>query len=264
MEQRTISWKSVLLMLLFIPLGLQAQSVKGTVTDAETNEPLIGVSVKSIDGKGMAVTDFDGNYTIQAGKNERLQFSYIGYLLKTVPVGNKTTIDVALSPDVQTLNDVVVIGYGTQKKADLTGAVGVVDMKEAAKTAATNIYEMLQGQVPGISVSTTSQPGVMSKVQIRGVGSFNTVGPLYVIDGINAGTADNGLNGLNPNDIESIDVLKDAASAAIYGARAANGVILITTKRGKKGEPSLDVTATWSVSDMPKKISMMSATDFMK
>ena len=177
------------MMLLFIPLGLQAQSVKGTVTDAETNEPLIGVSVKSIDGKGMAVTDFDGNYSIQAGKNERLQFSYIGYLLKTVPVGNKSTIDVALSPDVQTLNDVVVIGYGTQKKADLTGAVGVVDMKEAAKTAATNIYEMLQGQVPGISVSTTSQPGVMSKVQIRGVGSFNTVGPLYVIDGMIANDA---------------------------------------------------------------------------
>ncbi|MCR5271115.1 MAG: TonB-dependent receptor [Prevotella sp.] len=260
MEQRRFSWKTVLMMLFFIPLGLQAQSVKGTVTDAETNEPLIGVSVKSIDGKGMAVTDFDGNYSIQAGKNERLQFSYIGYLLKTVPVGNKSTIDVALSPDVQTLNDVVVIGYGTQKKADLTGAVGVVDMKEAAKTAATNIYEMLQGQVPGISVSTTSQPGVMSKVQIRGVGSFNTVGPLYVIDGMIANDA----NHLNPNEIETMQVLKDASAAAIYGARGANGVILITTKRGKKGEPSLDVTATWSVSDMPKKIDMMSATDFMK
>lgn len=247
------------MLLLFVSEAINAQNVAGTVTDALTDEPLMGVSIKSLDGSGMSVTDFDGNFTIKAGSNERLKFSYVGYLEKIESVGGRSNLIVKMNPDVQTLDDIVVIGYGTQKKSDLTGAVGVVDMKEAAKTASTNIYEMLQGQVPGLSVSTTSQPGVMSQVQIRGVGSFNTVGPLYVIDGMIA----NDVNHINPNEIETMQVLKDASAAAIYGARGANGVILITTKRGKKGEPSLDVTATWSVSDMPKKIDMMSATDFM-
>ena len=248
------------MLLMFIPVALSAQNVTGTVTDAQNGEPLIGVTVKSLDGTGMAVTDFDGNYTVTAGSKERLLFSYVGYVDKVIPTGGKTRIDVQMESDVQTLEDVVVIGYGVQKKADLTGAVGVVDMKEANKTASTNIYEMLQGQVPGISVSTTSQPGVMSQVQIRGVGSFNTVGPLYVIDGLIV----NDVNHINPNEIETMQVLKDASAAAIYGARGANGVILITTKRGKKGEPTLDATATWSISDMPRKINMMSATDFMR
>lgn len=132
-------------------------------------------------------------------------------------------------------------------------------MDEARKTGATNIYEMLQGQVPGISVNTTSEPGTMSRVQIRGVGSFNTVGPLYVLDGMIV----NDVNHLNPNEIETMQVLKDASAAAIYGARGANGVILITTKKGQSGKPSLEVTGTWSVSDMPKKLDMMSTTDFM-
>ena len=261
MKQAIITLKSAVLMLLLcLPMGLKAQSVKGTVTDAQNGEPLIGVTVRVQGGQGMAVTNYDGQYTIAAGKNDQLQFTYMGYVQQTVAISGRSTINVAMESDTQMLEDVVVIGYGTQKKSDLTGAVAVVDMKEAKKTAATNIYEMLQGQVPGIQVNTTSEPGAMSKVQIRGVGSFNSVGPLYVLDGMIV----NDVNHLNPNEIESMQVLKDASAAAIYGARGANGVIIIETKKGHSGKPSLEVTGTWSISDMPKKLDMMSSTDFMR
>ena len=183
----------------------------------------------------------------------------MGFNELSVAVNSRKVVNVALQPQQKDLTEVVVIGYGTQKKADLTGAVGVVDMKEAQKTAATNIYEMLQGQVPGVSVSTTSQPGTMSHVQIRGIGSFNTVGPLYVLDGMIV----NDVNHLNPNEIESMQVLKDASAAAIYGARGANGVVIIETKKGKKGQPAFNISATWSMADMPKKIKMKNAADFM-
>ena len=261
MKQAIFTWKSAVLMLLLcLPLGLNAQSVKGTVTDAQNGEPLIGVTVRVQGGQAMAVTNYDGQYTIAAGKNDQLQFTYMGYVQQTVAVAGRATVNVVMESDTQMLEDVVVIGYGTQKKSDLTGAVAVVDMKEAKKMAATNIYEMLQGQVPGIQVNTTSEPGAMSKVQIRGVGSFNSVGPLYVLDGMIV----NDVNHLNPNEIESMQVLKDASAAAIYGARGANGVIIIETKKGRSGKPSLEVTGTWSISDMPKKLDMMSSTDFMR
>lgn len=238
----------------------QEVTVTGQVTDADYNEPLIGVSVVLQGNPSVgAVTDIDGNYSINVPATSSLQFSYVGYEPAVVNVNGQKVINVALKPKSNTLDEVVAIGYGTQKKADLTGAVAVVDMAEAKKTAATNIYEMLQGQVSGVSVSTTSQPGAMSAVQIRGTGSFNTVGPLYVLDGMIV----NDVNHLNPNEIESMQVLKDASAAAIYGARGANGVIIINTKKGKKGQPSLDISATWSISDMPKKIDMMNSTNFM-
>ncbi|MCR5077229.1 MAG: TonB-dependent receptor [Prevotella sp.] len=260
MEKVTNPWKAFMLfILLTIPLTVFGQDVTGTVTDATNQEPLIGVTVRTPDGKGIAVTDIDGNYSVKVSGSATLTFTYVGYDDVTVQTGNRTTVNVQMKPSQNDLNEVVVIGYGTQKKADLTGAVGVVDMKEAKKSAATNIYEMLQGQVPGVSVATTSQPGAMSQVQIRGVGSFNTVGPLYVLDGMIV----NDVNNLNPNEIESMQVLKDASAAAIYGARGANGVILITTKKGRNGRPSLDVSATWSIADMPKKIDMKNVVDFM-
>lgn len=168
-------------------------------------------------------------------------------------------LSVALSENQQMLDEIVVIGYGVQKKADLTGAVAVVDMDEAKKTQATNIAEMLQGQAAGVSVQTTGNPGEMSNVRIRGIGSFSSVGPLYVIDGLIV----NDVNHLNPQEIETMQVLKDASAAAIYGARGANGVIVITTKKGKKGKPTLDISANFSVADMPKTIKMKSTPEFM-
>lgn len=260
MERITKCIKALLFFVLVtIPLSIDAQNVKGLVKDAATGEPLIGVSIRAKASSAMAVTDINGSFVIAASGSDKLNISYVGYQDVTVPVSNRKEITVELTADVNDLNEIVVIGYGTQKKADLTGSVGVVDVTEAKKTASTNIYEMLQGQVPGVSVSTTSQPGSMSQVMIRGIGSFNTVGPLYVLDGLIV----NDVNHLNPTEIESMQVLKDASAAAIYGARGANGVILITTKKGKKGKPSLDVSATWSVADMPKRIEMMDATKFM-
>jgi TonB-dependent starch-binding outer membrane protein SusC len=260
MEKFKKTWKTLLFFILVtIPLAIAGQTVKGTVRDASTGEPLIGVTIRSLSEKAMAVTDINGNYNVNVSGKDRLKFSYVGYDELVVAVNGQKVLNVNIKPNQNSLNEVVVIGYGTQRKADLTGAVGVVDLQQAKKTAATNIYEMLQGQVPGVSVSTTSQPGAMSNVMIRGIGSFNTVGPLYVLDGMIV----NDVNHLNPTEIESMQVLKDASAAAIYGARGANGVILITTKKGKKGKPSLDVSATFSVADMPKRIEMKNTTDFM-
>ncbi len=253
---------AIALQALFLPNVLaQGTAVKGVVLDASTQEPLIGVSVVDRDNKSNGVsTNIDGEFTINVPANGVLTFSYIGYTPKQVNVNGQTNLTVAMESSMQNLEEVVVIGYGTQKKVDLTGAVGVVDMKEAQKQQATNIADMLQGQVAGVSVASTSNPGEMANVRVRGIGSFSSVGPLYVIDGLIV----NDVNHLNPQEIESMQVLKDAAAAAIYGARGANGVILITTKRGKQGKPTLDVTATFSLADLPKTIEMSDTQKFMK
>ncbi|MCD8385327.1 MAG: TonB-dependent receptor [Bacteroidales bacterium] len=239
----------------------QAQEiiVRGTVSDAN-QEPLIGAAVQLQGDQSRAVvTDYDGNYEIKVPTQGTLLFSYVGYVEQTVPINGKQFINVTLKENQTQLEDLVVIGYGTQKKADLTGSVAVVDMKEASKNPVADIASLLQGQVPGVSVSTSSNPGAMASVKIRGIGSFSNVGPLYVIDGLIV----NDVNHLNPSEIESMQVLKDASAAAIYGARGANGVILITTKKGEAGKPTLDVTANFSISDMPKKIKMKSAEEFL-
>lgn len=251
-----------LVFLLFVSAGFAQDriEVSGVVTDAVTNEPLIGVTVaeKGKKGNGTA-TDLNGHFALKVPSNGTLTFSYVGYASQEVPVEGQTMLSVALSENQQMLDEIVVIGYGVQKKADLTGAVAVVDMDEAKKTQATNIAEMLQGQAAGVSVQTTGNPGEMSNVRIRGIGSFSSVGPLYVIDGLIV----NDVNHLNPQEIETMQVLKDASAAAIYGARGANGVIVITTKKGKKGKPTLDISANFSVADMPKTIKMKSTPEFM-
>lgn len=247
-------------MTLMVPVAwAQNVMVSGTVTD-ETDEPLIGVVVQLKDAAGVGVnTDIDGNYSINVPANGVLQFSYVGCTTQAIPVDGRSKINVKLLPSSTALDEVVVIGYGTQKKADLTGSVAVVNMDDARKAPSTDIASMLQGQATGVSVSTSSEPGAMAKIQIRGTGSFSNVGPLYVIDGLIV----NDVNHLNPNEIESMQVLKDASAAAIYGARGANGVILITTKKGKAGKPTLDVTANWTIAQMPKKIEMMDGRRFM-
>lgn len=251
-----------LVFLLFVSAGFAQDriEVSGVVTDAATNEPLIGVTVaeKGKKGNGTA-TDLNGHFALKVPSNGTLTFSYVGYASQEVPVEGQTMLSVALSENQQMLDEIVVIGYGVQKKADLTGAVAVVDMDEAKKTQATNIAEMLQGQAAGVSVQTTGNPGEMSNVRIRGIGSFSSVGPLYVIDGLIV----NDVNHLNPQEIETMQVLKDASAAAIYGARGANGVIVITTKKGKKGKPTLDISANFSVADMLKTIKMKSTPEFM-
>lgn len=224
------------LLISVICLGVSAQTgvtVSGTVTD-ESGEPLIGATVRLEGSKTAVVTDLEGQFRITAPADGVLMFSYVGYADKKEKIGGRSVVDVVMSSNVKELDQVVVIGYGTQKKADLTGSVAVVDMNEARKQPATDIASMLQGQVSGVSVATSSQPGNIASIRIRGVGSFSSVGPLYVIDGMIVNDANN----LNPNEIENMQVLKDASASAIYGARGANGVILITTKKGKVGKPN--------------------------
>ena len=212
------------------------KKITGTVVDA--SGPVIGASVveKGKSGNGV-ITDFDGKFSLSVSPGATLVISYIGYETQEIKVGNQSTLSITLKEDNAQLDEVVVVGYGTQKKKLVTGATVQVKGEDIAKLNTTNALTAMQSSTPGVQITqSSSQPGKGFKVNIRGVGTIGTSSPLLIIDGINAGTADDGLNGLNPNDIESIDVLKDAASAAIYGARAANGVILVTTKQGKAGK----------------------------
>ncbi len=225
----------------------QTKTVKGTVSDAMG--PVIGATVMEKGTTNGAVTDFDGNFSLNVKPGATLVISYVGFLTQEVAVGNQNNFNIILKEDSQSLEEVVVVGYGVQKKKLVTGATVQVKGEEIAKLNTTNALTAMQSSTPGVQITqSSSQPGKGFKVNIRGMGTIGESSPLLIIDGINAGTANDGLNGLNPNDIESIDVLKDAASAAIYGARAANGVILVTTKQGKAGKLQLqyDGFVGWS------------------
>lgn len=232
--------------------------ITGRVID-ESNTPLIGASIIEVGTGNGTITDFDGNYELSVPLNSTIRFSYLGYENIERTITASGVINIKMKEDSSTLDEIVVVGYGTQRKQDLTGSVAVVDMKEAQKLTAGSVSEMLQGQVAGVSVQSSGAPGAMGKINIRGVGSFSNVGPLYVVDGLIV----NDINHISSSDIESMQVLKDAASAAIYGSRGANGVIIITTKKGKSGKPSLDITGTFGVQELSKKIKMKNTNDFL-
>ena len=220
-------------MLMLAGSGMYAQTngIGGTVTD-NTGEPIIGASVKVKGSSNMGtVTDIDGNFKLNVKPGETLIISYIGCKDQEVKAGEN--LKIVLEDNSEVLGEVVVTGYQVQRKADLTGSVSVVSAKDLKSSADTDPMRSLQGKVPGMTITTDGSPIGTGTVRIRGIGSFNSSqDPLFVIDGVPTTTA---LNSLNMNDIESMQVLKDAASASIYGSRAANGVIIITTKRGKKG-----------------------------
>ena len=249
-----------LFLLCLFPLGAMAQSiVKGTVND-ENGEPVIGATVKVKETQKGTITDFDGNYSIEAASNATLVFSYVGYVTQEVKVGGKSTLNITMKEDNTTLNDVVVIGYGTMKKKLVTGATVQVKGDDIAKLNTTNALEAMQSSTPGVQItSASSQPGKGYKVYIRGMGTIGDSQPLYVIDGVAGGN----LDGINPNDIESIDVLKDAASAAIYGSRAANGVILVTTKQGKVGKVEITYNGAFGWSNAYKRPQLLNAKQFL-
>ena len=249
-----------LFLLCLFPLGMAAQGVvRGTVTD-EAGEPVIGATVKVQGSNEGAITDFEGNYSVKAASNATLSFSYVGYVPQEVNVGGRSTINVTMAEDNTTLNDVVVIGYGTMKKKLVTGATVQVKGEDIAKLNTTNALEAMQSSTPGVQITQSStQPGKGYKVYIRGIGTTGSASPLYVIDGVAGGS----LDGINPNDIESIDVLKDAASAAIYGARAANGVILVTTKQGKAGKIELSYNGAIGWSNAYKRPQVLNAQQYM-
>ena len=251
---------ALLFLLCLFPLGSMAQSVvKGTVID-EAGEAIIGASVQVQGTKTGAVTDFDGNFSVEAASNATLIISYVGYVTEEVSVQGRNNIQVTLREDVSSLNDVVVIGYGTMKKKLVTGATVQVKGEDIAKLNTTNALEAMQSSTPGVQITqSSSQPGKGYKVYIRGIGTTGNSTPLYVIDGVAGGSLDD----INPADIESIDVLKDAASAAIYGARAANGVILVTTRQGKAGKMELSYNGAVGWSNAYKRPQLLNAQQFM-
>jgi len=212
----------------------QTIKVKGQVVDQD-GEPLIGATVRVKGVQSGVVTDFDGNFEISAAGNATLVISYVGYKDREVAVRNRAILDaIQLESDSHLLDQVVVVGYGTQKKADLTGSVSIVNAEELKRVSNSNISTMLEGKVAGVQITSDGQPGADPSVRIRGIGSFGSTAPLYVIDGVPMGTT---IRDFSPNDIETIQVLKDASAGAIYGSRAANGVVIITTKSGKKDQP---------------------------
>ena len=251
---------AILSMLCLFSLGAMAQgTVKGTVID-EAGEPVIGASVQVQGAKTGAVTDFNGNFSVQAASNATLLISYVGYVTETVSVQGRNNINVTLREDVTTLNDVVVVGYGVQKKKLVTGATVQVKGDDIAKLNTTNALEAMQSSTPGVQITQSStQPGKGYKVYIRGIGTTGNSAPLYVIDGVAGGSLDD----INPADIETIDILKDAASAAIYGARAANGVILVTTKQGKAGKIELSYNGAFGWSNAYKRPQLLNAKQYM-
>ena len=213
----------------------KTMKVSGQVVDQD-GQPLIGATVKVKNAKLGVVTDFDGNFTIDVASDGVLVVSYVGYKDREIAVRGRSTLEpIQLADDTNMLEQVVVVGYGTQKKADLTGSVSIVNADELKRVSHSNISSMLEGKVAGVSITTDGQPGADPTVRIRGIGTLNgNQAPLYVIDGVPMGTS---IRDFSPNDIETIQVLKDASAGAIYGSRAANGVVIITTKGGKKEQP---------------------------
>ena len=260
----------LVVLMCMLPFGLHAQNItiKGTVSAADG--PIIGATVKVKGAQGGVVTDFDGNYSISAQSNATLVFSYVGYVTKEVKVGGKRLIDVTLEEDETLLNEVVVVGYGTMRKSDLTGAVTQVDNKAFEKSVSTSIDQVLQGRAAGVQIqANTGTPGGSSTIRIRGTNSLNASSqPIFVIDGviIDSDGGDDGnsnpLAGINPSDILTMDILKDASATAIYGSRASNGVIMITTKRGKSGEATLTYDGYVGWQQMPRKLDVLNLRQY--
>lgn len=257
----------------------QTFHISGKVVDAGDNSPMIGATIRVQGAQKGTTTDLDGNYSLEVQKGDVLVFSYIGKNPTTVTVKSQKPLNVKLADDVNQLNDVVVVGYGTMKKRDLTGAISQVKGDDLLKgNPALSINGALQGKIAGVQVKQNDgAPGGGITIQIRGANSFSTdTQPLYVIDGLpyggGSGAPDTGLSGsgsgsnplanINPNDIESIEVLKDASSTAIYGSRGANGVVIITTKRGKDGKTNINFSSNFSFSKIAKKIEVLDAVTY--
>ena len=225
LNEKCMKTKLLFMLLLFLCVSTawgQSKSISGKVTSTTDNEPVIGASVVVKGTTNGTITDFDGNFTLSADANSTLVISFVGYVTQEIALSGNTSVNVLLKEDTQMLDDVVVIGYGTQKKADLASSIAVLDTKELSKVPG-GLSAGLQSSVAGVQVTN-------GRVRIRGVGSINNTDPLYVVDGMIGGVVPDESN------IASIQVLKDAASCAIYGARGANGVIMITTKRGASGD----------------------------
>ncbi len=254
---KNMNFKSFILVVTLLCFGLaKAQTVSGTVSDELG--PLPGANVLVKGTTTGTQTDFDGNYTLDGVDSDAtLVFSYIGYRTAEAAVDGQATIDIALEEDASKLDEVIVTGYGTQTRGEITGAVATVEMAEAVKVPVANAAELLQGRVTGVTVTNTGTPGEAPKINVRGFGTSNNTDPLYIIDGVQTDD-NNALNNINPADIKQLTVLKDAA-AAIYGARASNGVIIVTTNGGSYNmdKPTVSFDIYTGFSELANSVDML-------
>ena len=245
-------------MLCFTAFAQAQVTATGVVVDAATGEPIIGASVLEEGTSNGTITDFDGNFSLSVGNDAMVVISYVGY--KTQQLFPKANMKVSLAEDSEVLEEVVVTGYTTQRKADLTGAVSAISAADLEKQQENNPMKALQGKVPGLNIEADGNPSGAATVRIRGTGTLNaTKDPLYIIDGV---PTTSGMHELNPNDIESMQILKDAASASIYGSRAANGVIIITTKKGKEGKLNVTLDASVAVQNYVSRMHVLNSEQF--
>lgn len=264
MMKTLIQFRNALLLLLtLVSLATYAQdrTISGTITDDASN-PLPGVSVLAKGTQKGTTTNTQGEYSLSVPGNSRsLVFSYIGYKTMEVAINNESSISLKLEPTAEALGELVVVGYGSQKKTSLTGAVSSVTPKELKALPVVSATQALQGRVPGVQITNNSGPGTEPVVRIRGVGSVSlNPNPLYVIDGVPAG----GLNNIDPKDIESLEVLKDASAAAIYGSRAANGVVLITTKKGTPGKIQINLDSYVGTQSAWRTLDLLNRDQYIK
>ena len=259
MKIKTIIFISCFLFCSSLLFAQQQITVSGTVTETTTGDSGIGVTVLVKGTNNGTVTDIDGNYTLNnVPSNGTLVFSYIGMSTVEEPVNGRTTINVSLSEDVQALDEVVVIGYGSARKRDLTGSIASINAEEIANRPSSNLLASIQGKVAGVQVVNTGRAGQDPEVRIRGTNSINGYSPLYVVDGL---FSDN-TNYLNPSDIESMEILKDPSSLAIFGVRGANGVIIVNTKRAKTGQTLVNFNTSIGFKEVIDRMSMTNASQF--
>lgn len=254
--------KLLLLLAMLVPGGslLAQQTITGTIT-GEDGEPLIGATV-TVKGTTIGtIADVEGRYGVQVSPEaETLIFSFVGMETQEIPIEDRNVIDMVMNPDVTGLEEVVVIGYGSRKKVNLTGSVASIETKDLALNPTGNVTQSLQGMAPGVEVTTSNTPGSDAKIRIRGLGTINNNNPLWVIDGV---PTFGGINEINPAEIASMNILKDAASTAIYGARGANGVILVTTLQGKKGQaPQVKLNVRHGLVRNTQKHDMLDVDEF--
>ena len=243
----------VILFLMVSVQGAWAQwTVKGTVND-EAGDPIIGASVKVVGSAAGSATDLNGKFSVNATQNGQLEVSYVGFQTQKVKINGRQNITIVMKEDAQMLSDVVVVGYGTMKKSDISGSVATIDQEAMMKKAPVNIGQALQGAAAGVIVTQQDgAPDGNSAIRIRGIGTIHgSADPLYVVDGVQVGT---NANFLNPSDIERVEILKDASATAIYGSAGANGVVMITTKHGSKGAFQVNATVDIGIQTLPNKL----------
>ena len=258
----------ILFLLVFVAMcwttAMAQLTVKGTVVSDSESEPLVGVAILEKGTGNGTITDIDGNYSIQLkNNNATLVVSYMGYTTQNISVNGRSNIDIRLVDDSKLLDDVVVVGYGTMKKSDISGSVATINKEQMARKVPVNVAQALQGAAAGVMVtSQDGAPGSKSAIRIRGIGTINgDAQPLYVVDGVQVGT---NADFVNPSDIESIEVLKDASATAIYGSAGANGVIMITTKHGQKGKMNINITADWGFQTLPYELETLTGDDYAR